>query len=59
MGVENSSLMTGSQLTFRMFFLGFLSMHSVLTSPAAGTVKTLLVGAGDNIAGGDLVVEIE
>jgi len=51
--------MTGSQLTFRMFFLGFLSMHSVLTSPAAGTVKTLLVGAGDNIAGGDLVVEIE
>jgi len=31
----------------------------VLTSPAAGKIKTLLVGAGDNIAGGDLVVEIE
>ncbi|TFJ84262.1 hypothetical protein NSK_004253 [Nannochloropsis salina CCMP1776] len=42
-----------------LLVLSAMKMETVLTSPAAGTVKTLLVGAGDNIAGGDLVVEIE
>jgi pyruvate carboxylase len=34
-------------------------METVVTSPVSGKVKVVPVGVGDNIAGNDLVVEIE
>lgn len=42
-----------------LLVLSAMKMETVVASPTNGKVISVPVGVGDNIAGGDLVVEVE